>query len=102
MKKHIDLLLAVSQETDVNKLRQINAAVHDRIRALAQIKGSSIVIGDNIKFSDTINPSYLRGLTAKVVGVNRKSVSVSCPLDSRYGRFSGSKAVRVPMTLIAS
>jgi hypothetical protein len=31
-----------------------------------------------------------------VVGINRESVTVTCPSDPRYGRFSGSRRCRLP------
>jgi hypothetical protein len=36
-----------------------------------------------------------------VVGINRESVTVKCPVDPRYGRFSGSPRCRLPHGLIA-
>lgn len=99
--KYIDVLMAISQETNPDHLRVMIAGINDRLSSLALIRGSTIKVGDTVKFADIIQPTYLRGLPAKVVGVNRKSVSVSCPKDTRYGRFSGSNKVRLPLTLVA-
>jgi hypothetical protein len=35
-----------------------------------------------------------------VVGINRETITVTCPVDPRYGRFSGSRRCRLPHGLI--
>ena len=96
----INILLAISQETDLENLRNMSEAIASRMRVMSEIRGTNVKVGDKIHFSSTISPSYLRGLTATVVGVNRKSVSVSCPNDIAYGRFKGVSKVRLPLSLI--
>ena len=98
----VDLCLEISKETDLNKLARIEATVRDRKQALARQAALSIKIGDTINFANNIRPAYLRGLDAVVVGLNRESVSVKMPNDPRYGKFSGSPRVRLPVSLIAS
>lgn len=103
MTRAIDaVLMAVSQMTDPDKLTEIVQACQDRRRALAKLAVSSVRPGQKVKFASAIRPAYLAGLEASVVSINRESVTVSCPSDLRYGRFSGVNKVRVPVSLIAA
>jgi hypothetical protein len=95
-------LLAISQEPSLDKLDQMAAAISDRKKALAKLSAASIKIGDSVVFASHIRPTYLIGLTAEVVAINRESVSVKCPDDHRYGRFRNSHRVRLPVGLIGS
>jgi len=97
---HMDLLMAISSLTDENQLNQISAAVKNRKDSLSQIRLTTIKVGDTVKFAN-IRPTYLAGLTAKVVDVKRKTVVVSMPQNPQYGRFAGLPRVRVPISLIA-
>jgi hypothetical protein len=58
--------------------------------------------GDTVTFAAHIRPTYLAGLTATVVDINRTTVAVACPAhDVRYGRFAGCGRVRLPVGLVA-
>lgn len=76
-------------------------ALRDREGYLAKRALVGIAKGDTVRFSDTIRPRYLIGLTATVRKVNPKSIVVDCPTDPAYGRFSGAQQVRCPVSLIA-
>ena len=94
------VMLAISQEIDPFRLDQMTKAIADRRKALARLTANALKVGDVIKFAPRIRPAYLKGLTATVVHCNRESVTVNCPVDTRYGRFSGSKKCRLPISLI--
>ena len=96
----MDVMLAISQETDLSRLDQMVKAIKDRRHSLARLTANALKVGDTIKFSDRIRPAYLKGLTATVVHCNRESVTVKCPVDSAYGRFSGVGKCRLPIALI--
>ena len=95
-----DIALAISQLTDLKSLDRIAAAVKDRRQALGRLTVAALNPGDRVTFGNSIRPTYLKGLTAEVVTCNRESVTIKCPTDSRYGRFSGSQKVRLPISLI--
>lgn len=94
------LLLAISQQTDPEILSQVIKQAQARKLALAAVHVSQLRGGDTVIFAQNIRPTYLRGLTATVVHVNDKSVTVNIPQDPRYGRFSGSKRCRLPISLV--
>lgn len=58
-------------------------------------------IGDVVQMNSRIRPTYLRYLSVTIIAINRTTVSVCCPVDPRYGRFSGCPRVRLPIRLIA-
>jgi hypothetical protein len=58
--------------------------------------------GQRIKItSHTLRPKYLYGKEFTVKKVNTKTVVVDFPIDSGYGRFSGSQGVRVPKSCVS-
>jgi len=77
-------------------------AVKERRQALARGTLRQINVGDDVRFNANIRPTYLRGLTAKVVKVNGSSVKVDIDVNPAYGRFSGARNVRCPATLVES
>lgn len=83
-------------------LDAISQAVAQRRQVLARHELTSIKIGDNVRFSARIRPRYLSGLTAKVTKVNGASVTVDIDNNPAYGRFQGSRNVRVPAALVES
>lgn len=91
----------IYREMDPAALDRLIRAAQDRKRELARLKGRSLRRGAVVTFNDGIRPSYMAGLKATVVSVNRESITVRCPQEPAYGRFAGSNAVRVPLTLIA-
>jgi hypothetical protein len=93
--------VAINELTDVNSLDAIQRVLDDRRRHLIGATAGTYRIGDVVKMNARIRPAYLRDLTATVIAVNRTTVSVKCPVDARYGRFSGCPRVRLPLSLIA-
>ncbi|SRR6266550_250350 len=81
-------------------LAEIVSAATERRKYLAKIEIVNINPGDTIRFLNTCKPTYLRGVTAVVKKVNGASVVVDIDLNPRYGRFSGSKNVRCPASII--
>lgn len=81
-------------------LSALAAAIRDRQKAIAQRDMGSLQPGDMVAFTGKIRPAYLAGLTATVVRVNQTTVTVSVPRAPAYGRFSGSPALRCPLTLV--
>lgn len=92
--------LAISTATDNEQLDHWAQVIKMRKQELARVSATSLRKGQEIKFNDRIRPTYPRGLTATVKNVNRESVTVDCPEGHQYGRFSGHKHVRVPLSLI--
>ncbi len=88
--------------TDPADLDRLERAIRDRRKTIARVMMTDLQPGQKVKFNDRIRPTYLAGLEATVVQVNRESVTVNCPDELRYGRFKGSKRVRVPNSLIAA
>lgn len=83
-------------------LTTIRDAARAREKYLAVSNLRTLKVGDTIRFNETAHPTYLVGLTAKVLVVRGKSITVECPADHRYGRFSGARNLRVPATLVES
>lgn len=52
--------------------------------------------GDSVRLGGGLKPNYLNGLVVTVGKVNTKTIVVSFPTGAEYGRFSGSRNVRVP------
>lgn len=77
---------------DSNGLIKVEETVAVRRRQLGQVQAGSYRIGDVVRMNHRIRPAYLRGLTATIIGINRTTVSVRCPVDARYGRFSGCRS----------
>lgn len=95
-----DIIVEIENGAFDDALVDITEAVKTRTKILADRNARSLSIGDEVQFSDLISPKYLRGLTATVKKINKKTVVVDCPIDPDYGRFSGSKNVKCPNTLI--
>jgi len=95
-----DIIVEIKNGAFDDALTDITDSVKTRTKILAALNARSLSIGDEVTFSDAISPKYLRGLTATVVKINQKTIVVDCPSDYRYGRFSGSKKVKCPNTLI--
>jgi hypothetical protein len=99
------MVMSVASMSDLHELEALAAAVRERknelARSVAHKAARDIRPGDVVRFSDRIRPTYLKGLTAKVTKINRETVTIECPTDMRYGRFSAARAVRLPLTLIA-
>jgi hypothetical protein len=100
--KAYNFLQAIAKETDLDMLDRIGEAAADRKRALAKLKVMNFDYGQTVRFTRRIRPAYLAGLSCKVVSINQSTVTVECPNDARYGRFSNAKSVRVPNTLLMS
>lgn len=83
-----------------DNLENLRNAVNHRQKYLAVSNLRTIREGDTIRFAAIAHPTYLVGLTAKVLVVRGKSITVECPTDHRYGRFSGARNLRVPATLV--
>ena len=77
-------------------LNTINTAIRERQKLLARRTIRTIRDGQKVRFNDTVNPTYLRGLEGTVVKVNKTNVVV-LP-DEHRGRFAGQ--IRVPANLL--
>jgi hypothetical protein len=97
---HSAVLLAISTSTNVDHLRHYMEAARDRIKTLAKVNTAEISVGDTIKFTPEIHPTYLSGLTAKVTRINDQTITVETPQDARYRRFSGGRGIRVSRQLV--
>ena len=95
-----DIMTALPTLSSV-ELTALTDAITYRRQFMARQKLRTLRLGDTVKFANHIRPGYLAGLTAIVVDVNRSTVSVKCPNDPAYGRYSGSPRCRVPIGLVA-
>ena len=95
------MLEMISNITDQGDLQMLKEAIKDQERILSHKTAMVLLPGDTIKFVNEIRPRYLAGLTATVVKKNRESITVKCPQDHAYGKFSGLGKVRLPLSLIA-
>lgn len=84
-------------------LDEVETAVRERHKLVRQRTAAQnralLKRGDTVRFSDTISPQYLRGMTGTVVSKDKKRVLVQTPDDWSYRRFRNTK-VRVPADLI--
>lgn len=81
-------------------LRAIQKIVAERIKINAMVEMMTLAKDDVVKFSAEIRPAYLRGMLAKVIKVNKTTVTVEM-LDD-HGKFRQGSKVRVPATLLES
>lgn len=95
-----DFITAILDGDLDGDLDRLTAAIRDRKQTVAARVRYQVRPGDTVRFSDVIRPRYLVGLTATVTRANPKSIVVSCPQDSAYGRFAGAQNVRCPLELI--
>ena len=86
-------------EVDEN-LRAIQRVVQERIKINAMVEMMTLCKDDVVKFNDQIRPAYLRGMMAKVIKINKTTVTVEM-LDD-HGKFRQGSKVRVPATLLES
>ena len=79
-------------------------AIYDAIKLKKETDAAqnliTVSVGDTFRFTDNSNPKYLKGLSAKVTKKNRKTVVVTTPDDSDYGRFSNCAHLKVPTTMV--
>jgi hypothetical protein len=96
-----NVLTQIAACNDVAQLDAWAQAIRNqRLIAMPRVSTRAFRPGDTVTFNATIRPIYMIGLTATVVKVNDKSVTVSCPDDAKYGRFRNSPKVRCPIGLI--
>ena len=85
-------------------LSSIKEAVTFRLDDLKAIEARrlkrAISVGDTLYFSMTANPSYIRGLAAKVTKINPVKVVVKIVDQSRAGRFTGQ--VTCPLDILST
>lgn len=91
-----DISAALRGGTFDNDLAKLESMIAARKRGIAYM----LMPGDTVRFSTQIKPTYLAGLSATVVRVNDKTVTVSTPLSPEYGRFSGGRAIKVPLSVL--
>jgi len=78
-------------------LIDIMEAVQKRRKMLSIIEFNAMGIGTRVRFNSTVRPTYLRGMTGKVIG--KKVSKLLVQLDNGpVGRFGGS--IRVPAALL--
>ena len=84
-------------------LDEVIAAIRDRRRELRDRERNrnrrALTPGTAVRFVERIRPTYMIGLTATVVKVDRTRVLLDCPTDDpRYRRFKG--RIRCPLDLV--
>lgn len=97
----LDDILSALPTLSPTEMTSLVDAIEYRRKFMARQKLRTIRLGDTVTFANHIRPSYLAGLTAEVVDINKTTVSVKCPVDPSYGRFSGSPRCRLPIGLVA-
>jgi uncharacterized protein YkvS len=75
----------------------IKAALEGRKEMLATAMRSSLSVGDTVTFTDTCRPTYMRGLKATVIKINRERVVVD--LLKPAGRFH--KNITCPVSILS-
>src|SRR5262245_37847541 len=87
----VSMLTQISSGKYAAWLDEFSRTIAERRAVKARDGMSQIKVGDDVRFNDRIRPTYLRGLTAKVVKINGKSVKVDIDANPAYGRFSGAR-----------
>ena len=77
-------------------LDNIKTAIATRKGMLDLALRGSLSVGDKVKFNDAVKPTYLRGMVATVVKLNRERIVID--LGARTGRFSG--RITTPVSLV--
>ncbi len=77
-------------------LENIKTAIATRKGMLEGELRRSLNTGDKVKFTDAVKPTYLRGMVATVVKLNRERIVID--LGKGVGRFSG--RITTPVSLV--
>ena len=100
----VDLIVdRVMELPSAEDLDEVIAAIRDRRRELRDRERNrnrrALTPGTAVRFVERIRPTYMIGLTATVVKVDRTRVLLDCPTDDpRYRRFKG--RIRCPLDLV--
>jgi hypothetical protein len=92
----MSLLAEIRRGDHDDDLDDIVLALQARKKAIGVRNFSDIPVGSKVRFVGTTKPTYLRGMTATVVG--KKVSKLIVRLDSPVGRFHGD--IRVPGSLV--
>lgn len=79
-----------------NELDLIAQSIKTRKGMLQLAFKSTLKVGDKVKFNDQTKPTYMRGMLATIVKVNRERVMVK--MDKPTGRFTGT--ITTPVSLL--
>jgi hypothetical protein len=78
------------------ELGRIRQSIKTREEMLSLAFKASLSVGDTVKFTDRVRPTYLRGMKAEVVKINDKRIKIKLP--EAVGRFSG--IITTPVDLV--
>ena len=93
----IDAILDGVVDNDMDKL---NSAIKQRKEIKNSRKILFISVGDSVGFNSQANPKYLQGKVALVTKVNKSTVTVDMPEDYSLRKYSGSRGVRCPISIV--
>jgi hypothetical protein len=77
-------------------LENIKTAIATRKGMLDLVMKNSLSVGDKVKFNNAVKPTYLRGMIATVVKLNRERIVIELPAAA--GRFKG--RITTPVSLV--
>jgi uncharacterized protein YkvS len=98
---YVELLLKSIHAGNLDShLDSIAFNVRERKAEIARDALNAVRPGQVVTLSQTIKPTYLRGMQAVVKKVNGASVVIDIDANPAYGRFSGARNVRVPAACI--
>jgi tRNA(Ile2) C34 agmatinyltransferase TiaS len=83
-----------------DQLVQISQAIKARGARKRAEFARTLWKGDVVRFTGSLRPEHLRGLTAVVKWVNEKTVTVDMPDEPAYGRYAGVEQVRIPLNCV--
>lgn len=78
-------------------LDDVQEAVRLRKNIRTQIKSFGFQVGDRVRFTNSTNPAYLRGVEGTIAAKRTKKFVLN--LDNPVGRFSG-RGIIVPPSII--
>lgn len=79
-----------------NELDLITRSVQTRKEMLQAAFKNTLNVGDKVKFNDQTKPTYMRGMVATIIKVNRERVVVK--MEKPTGRFAGN--ITTPVSLL--
>jgi hypothetical protein len=87
-------------DADLAAIKQaLDFRMEDLKETAARQMKRSITVGDTLYFTQTANPTYLRGLAVTVKKINPKKLVVTINDKTKAGRFMGS--VTCPLNILS-
>jgi len=97
-----DVITDIATGAYDSDLANISIAIRARIDGLKGIKKATMFaalqVGDRVKFNDSVNPKYMKGVFATVTAKRRTKVSIK--LDSAVGKFRAGEQITTPVTIV--